>query len=210
MANKLSQRNKRSTDMKKLLIIDNYDSFTYTIKHYFESLHVMTEVIKNDDSRLMDLHKMNPSAIVLSPGPGNPDDSGLTLHIIKKYYKDFPILGICLGHQCIMQVFGGTIIHAPEVMHGKLSTLTHTGDGLFTDLPNHFNVMRYHSLVVDPTTIPPAFKVSAWTIGKGGEHIVMAFHHQTYPLFGIQYHPESILTEHGFEIFKHFLHYAKE
>jgi anthranilate synthase component 2 len=191
--------------MKKLVLIDNYDSFTYTIKNYFESLGISTVVIRNDDLCLRDLESLNPSHLLLSPGPGNPDDSGFTLEIIKNHYKHYPILGICLGHQCIMQAFGGNIIHAPEVMHGKLSKLTHTGDGLFTNLPNDFNVMRYHSLIVDWEKVPPEFKISGWTLDSLGRKIVMAFHHKTYPLFGIQYHPEAILTEHGLEIVRNFL-----
>ena len=191
--------------MKKLVIIDNYDSFTYTIKNYFESRRMLTVVIRNDNACLKDLESLNPSHLVFSPGPGNPDDSGFTMEIIKKYYKKYPMLGICLGHQCIMQAFGGNIIHAPEVMHGKLSKLTHTGDGLFTNLPNDFNVMRYHSLIVDPKKVPHEFKISGWTTDSLGRKIVMAFHHKTYPLFGIQYHPEAILTEHGLEIFSNFL-----
>ena len=191
--------------MRKLIIIDNYDSFTYTIKHYFETLKVSTEVIKNDDKRLKNVSDLHPTHIVLSPGPGHPDDAGYTIDVIKKYYKRYPILGICLGHQCIMQAFGGTIINADEIMHGKISKISHTGEGLFADLPNDFTVARYHSLVVDKDTIPAEFKLTGWTYDKAFKKVAMAFEHKKYPLFGVQYHPEAILTEHGYAQFKIFL-----
>jgi anthranilate synthase component 2 len=190
---------------KKLIIIDNYDSFTFTIKSYFQTLKIKTKVIKNDDKRIKKLESFEPTHIVLSPGPGNPDSAGYTLEAIKQYCKVYPMLGICLGHQSIIQAFGGRIIHADEIMHGKLSIISHASAGLFTGIPNNFNAARYHSLVADPQTMPTEFKVSGWTYDKRRRKIIMAFQHETYPLFGVQYHPEAVLTEHGYAVFENFL-----
>ncbi|MCD6039654.1 MAG: trpG [Gammaproteobacteria bacterium] len=193
---------------KKLIIIDHYDSFTYTIKNYFDTLGAFTEIIKNDDARLENLEKLTPAALVLSPGPGHPSETGYTLEIIKKYHAIYPMLGICLGHQSLAYAFGGRIMYAPEIMHGKQSKIFHTSEGLFAGLPNEFSATRYHSLVVDPATLPKEFKITAWAYDKVKTKIIMAFQHQTYPLFGIQYHPEAILTEHGYAVLKNFIdHY---
>lgn len=190
---------------KRLIIIDNYDSFTYTIKNYFVTLGITTEVIKNDDARLKNLEELAPNYIVLSPGPGNPDNTGYTIDIINKYHTTYSILGICLGHQSIIQAFGGTIIHATEIMHGKQSKISHTGLGLFAGIPNEFCATRYHSLIADPATIPKEFMVTGWTYDSTGAKVVMAIQHKTYPLFGIQYHPEAVLTEHGHAVLNNFL-----
>lgn len=189
----------------KLVLIDNYDSFTYTIKHYLEVLQVEVEVIKHLDCRLLTLEKLKPHAIILSPGPGNPNQAGFTLSIIQQYYQYFPFLGICLGHQCLVQAFGGTIIPASQVMHGKISDIFHTAQGLLTCLPTPFKATRYHSLIAALDSMPEALSITAWTYDKNGKKVVMACQHTSYPLFGIQYHPEAILTEHGLAVFKNFL-----
>ena len=191
--------------MQRLILIDNYDSFTYTIKNYLETLRVETVVIKNDDERLMKLEALDPTHILLSPGPGNPDEAGYTIEVIKKYHSFYPFLGVCLGHQCIIQAFGGKIVHADKVMHGKVSLMSHTSEGLFSGIAHPFKVTRYHSLVVDTKTMPDEFKLTGWTYDQTEKEVVMAFQHKKYPLFGVQYHPEAILTEHGYAVFQNFL-----
>jgi anthranilate synthase/aminodeoxychorismate synthase-like glutamine amidotransferase len=189
--------------MSQLLIIDNYDSFTYTINHYFNHLGKKTKIIKNDDDLLLHLNLGDYSHIVLSPGPGHPKESNHMLHVIEHYHPYLPILGICLGHQAIMHVFGGNVIHAPQIMHGKLSKIKHIGQGIFEQIPNGIRVTRYHSLAVDSTQLPPNFKITAWT--DDSEEVVMAFEHELYPLYGVQYHPEAIMTEYGYTLFQNFL-----
>jgi anthranilate synthase component 2 len=194
--------------VSKLLIIDNYDSFTFTINHYFNHLGKSTVVLKNDDLRLKNISRKDFSHIVLSPGPGHPINSGYTLEVINNYCKQFPILGVCLGHQAIIHAFGGRITHAPQVMHGKLSKIKHCKTGLFKNVPNRIQVARYHSLVVDKDYMPPQFKVTAWT--DDSFQVVMAFEHEIYPLYGVQYHPEAILTEHGYTVLKNFINVNHE
>jgi len=194
---------------KKLIIIDNYDSFTYTIKDYFDTLDIHTLVLKNDDEKVNTIEALQPDYIVLSPGPGNPNDAGYTLAVIKKYYKRYPILGVCLGHQCLVQEFGGNIIHATEIVHGKISTIFHNNEGLFANIPNQFNATRYHSLVADENTLPKQFKVTAWTYDAANAKVVMGLQHTLFPLFGVQYHPEAALTEYGHRVFQNFLNYKQ-
>ena len=179
-----------------LIIIDNYDSFTYTIKNYFETIKVPTDIIKNDDPILKKLDELDPTFLVLSPGPGNPSDAGLTLDVIKQHYTQYPILGICLGHQCIAQAFGGHVIHASEVMHGKQSTIYHAQQGLFKEIPKQFSATRYHSLMVDPIRFPQELEVTAWTYDKHNNKVIMGLEHRDYPLYGVQYHPEAAPGPH--------------
>lgn len=188
-----------------LIIIDNYDSFTYTIKNYFETLHVSTEIIKNDDPILKKLDELSPTFLVLSPGPGNPSDAGFTLDVIKQYYKRYPILGICLGHQCIADAFGGHVTHARDVMHGKQSIIYHQQKGLFKGIPEQFTATRYHSLQVDPACFPNELEITAWTYDNLNNKVIMALQHRAYPLYGVQYHPEAILTQHGLLLLQNFV-----
>jgi anthranilate synthase/aminodeoxychorismate synthase-like glutamine amidotransferase len=191
--------------MPKLLIIDNYDSFTYTIQNYFLHLGAMVDVIKNDDDYLLDLSHLHYTHVVLSPGPGGPDETGHTYKFIKAHYQHLPILGICLGHQAIAKIFGGVVTYAPKVMHGKLSEIYHTNQGLFHSIKSScFKVTRYHSLVVDEDSLPTDFEIHAWSYDDN-KKVIMAYKHKNLPLYGIQYHPEAILTEHGYTIFQNFL-----
>ncbi len=191
--------------MKRVLIIDHYDSFTYTIKSYFECLGALTQVVQFDDEHTEVIDLFRPSHLVLSPGPGAPDEVKPTLDLIHQYYTTYPILGICLGHQCIAQVFGGKVIQADCVMHGKQSIIYHQNAALFKDIPLSFSAIRYHSLVVEEQSLPDSLVTTAWTYDKSNARVVMALAHQHYPVFGIQYHPEAIMTAHGFVVLKNFL-----
>lgn len=191
----------------KLLIVDNYDSFTYTIKSYFDVLGVETLVLKNDNPQLANLEQLNPTHILLSPGYGTPNDAGYTMEIVLKYSTCYPILGVCLGHQSIAQAFGAKIIHAPEAIHGKVSFIFNDGCGLFKNIPNPFRATRYHSLVILPSSLPREFNISGWTTGGVNDDtpIIMAIQHKSLPLCAVQFHPESVLSEYGYEIFRNFL-----
>ncbi|STX28630.1 anthranilate synthase component II [Legionella beliardensis] len=185
-----------------LLLIDNYDSFTYNLVHYFQVLNQEVRVFKNNDLTITDIEQLSPSYLVISPGPKGPMDAGISLAVIAHFYQTIPILGICLGHQCLAQAFGATIIQAPQTVHGKTSTIMHHKRKLFHDLPNPFQAMRYHSLAVDVATLPPVFSIDAWA-----EDTIMAISHRQHPLFGLQFHPESILSEHGLQLLTNFLNY---
>lgn len=185
-----------------VLIIDNYDSFTYNLVQYFQCLHQSVQVFKNDAINLADIEQMKPDQIVISPGPNAPDDAGISLAVIEAFYESIPILGICLGHQCLAQAFGGNIIQAEEIMHGKTSQISHDNQGLFTNIPHNFRATRYHSLAVDPHTLPDCFTVNARTATT-----IMGISHRQYPLFGLQFHPEAILSEHGMHLLSNFIHY---
>lgn len=178
-----------------ILLIDNYDSFTYNLYQQIESLGAKVIVKKHDE----DISKLKPSKIVISPGPGRPEDAGISMKVIKKFYKSTPILGVCLGHQCIGEIFGSNIIQAKNILHGKTSDIFHTEDKLFHGLTNPVTVARYHSLVIDKT--PKDFSLTAWD--ENDE--IMAIHHNRYPLFGIQFHPESFLTTEGNKLMQNFL-----
>ena len=183
-----------------VLVIDNYDSFTYNLVQYLGELGAEPVVRRNDAVTLAEVRAMAPSHIVLSPGPGDPNDGGICLDLIRRFHTTTPILGVCLGHQCIGAAFGGRVDRAPRLMHGKTSRIYHYGQGIFHGLPSPFNATRYHSLVVyEP--LPDCLEVIAFT--DRGE--VMALQHKRFPVIGVQFHPESILTEHGKEILRNFL-----
>lgn len=184
-----------------ILLIDNYDSFTWNLYQYFCELGASVEVRRNDEIALADIAALAPEKIVISPGPCTPDESGVSLAVIRHYAGKLPILGVCLGHQAIAQVFGATIVRAAKVMHGKTSPVTHNGTGVFYGLNNPLTVTRYHSLVIDPPTLPACFEVTAWS--DSGE--IMGIRHREWDLEGVQFHPESILSEQGHQLLKNFL-----
>jgi anthranilate synthase/aminodeoxychorismate synthase-like glutamine amidotransferase len=184
-----------------LIMIDNYDSFTYILVQYFRQLGVEVEVYRNDAITIRKLEKLAPAGLVISPGPGNPDSAGMTLPVIEHFAGKVPLLGVCLGHQAIGQTFGGKVIRADRLMHGKTSPICHDGEGLFAGMLQPFMATRYHSLILDPLSQPTCLKITAWT--DQGE--IMGIRHQTLPLVGIQFHPESILTEKGLIILKNFV-----
>lgn len=184
-----------------ILLIDNYDSFTWNLYQYFCELGAQVEVRRNDELTLADIETLAPQKIVISPGPCTPDESGVSLAVIAHYAGKLPILGVCLGHQAIAQVFGATIVRAAKVMHGKTSPITHAGSGVFSGLNNPLTVTRYHSLVIDPTTLPDCFEVTAWS--ESDE--IMGIRHKAWDLEGVQFHPESILSEQGHQLLRNFL-----
>jgi len=188
-----------------LLIIDNYDSFTYNLYQYFCQLGVDVCVKRNDELAIADIEAMEPSHLVISPGPCTPNEAGISLEVIRHFAGQIPILGVCLGHQSIAQVFGASVIRANAVMHGKTSLVEHDHQGIFNRLPSPFTVTRYHSLVVDPQTLPDCLTVTATTTEPDGRQIIMGLKHRTLPIEGVQFHPESILTEHGHDLLANFL-----
>lgn len=183
-----------------LLIIDNYDSFTYNLVQYFQCLNQDVKVVYNDSIDIEGIKALSPSHLVLSPGPNSPTEAGISLEVIQHFYQSIPILGICLGHQCLASAFGGKIIRAPEILHGKTSKIIHHKQGLFEGLPNPFSAMRYHSLAVDAASLPDSFAIDAWA-----NDTIMAISHRQYPSYGLQFHPESILSEHGLAILQRFI-----
>lgn len=185
-----------------LLIIDNYDSFTWNLFQYFSELGAEVLVRRNDELTLAELAALNPRKIVISPGPCTPDEAGISLETIRRYAGRLPILGVCLGHQAIAQAFGATIVRAANVMHGKTSPITHNGSGVFRGLNNPLTVTRYHSLVIDPPTLPACFEVTAWSDTQE----IMGIRHREWDLEGVQFHPESILSEQGHQLLANFLH----
>tara|TARA_B100000700_G_scaffold299890_1_gene367407 strand:+ start:317 stop:901 length:585 start_codon:yes stop_codon:yes gene_type:complete len=188
-----------------LLLIDNFDSFTHNLARYFTELGANVEVVRNNALTLDDISRLAPSQLVISPGPCTPNEAGISLSAIEHFAGRIPILGVCLGHQAIGQVFGAKVVGAQEIKHGKVSALSHRNSGLFKDLPNPFNVTRYHSLVLDPTSLPSTINVDAWCETAQGTKEVMAISHASYPVWGVQYHPESLLTEHGHSVLEAFL-----
>ncbi|PIE41770.1 MAG: anthranilate/aminodeoxychorismate synthase component II [Gammaproteobacteria bacterium] len=189
-----------------LLMIDNYDSFTYNVVQYFGELGADVRVFRNDDITLEKIEQLNPDHIVISPGPCTPNEAGISMAAIKHFAGKKPILGICLGHQSIGQVFGGNVVRADQVMHGKTSPVYHQNQGVFTGLNNPFEATRYHSLVVDLQTLPDCLEITAWTQDEqGGVDKIMGMRHKTLPIQGVQFHPESILTEQGHQLLKNFL-----
>nr|YP_009398182.1 Anthranilate synthase component II [Thaumatella adunca]ARW67368.1 Anthranilate synthase component II [Thaumatella adunca] len=185
-----------------IIIIDNYDSFTQNLAQYIGELGHKIKIVRNDEISIIDIERINPTHIILSPGPGRPEKSGICLDIIKNYGKTIPILGICLGHQSIGYAYGGEIKELTKPMHGKISTIIHNKTDLFRDLPNSFQVSRYHSLIIDKNTFPKDLEITAWTL----DGTIMGCRHKIYKkLRGIQFHPESLWTEEGKYILKHFL-----
>lgn len=189
-----------------LLLIDNYDSFTYNLFHYLGELGEDVRVARNDQIGVDEALSFKPHSIVISPGPCDPDRAGICLDLITKAAGKVPLLGVCLGHQCIGQAYGGTIIRAPLPMHGKLSRIHHTGKSVFEGLEDGFEATRYHSLVVDRKTLPDALEITAET----DDGIIMGLQHKTHPVHGVQFHPESIASENGHALLKNFLRLAKE
>ena len=185
-----------------LLIIDNYDSFTYNLAQYFQCLGQEVLVYTHDDIDIQTIKQLAPNYLVISPGPKGPQETGVSLAAIKYFYREIPILGVCLGHQCLAYAFGAQIIQAPEIIHGKTSHITHCKQRLFSGLPTPFLAARYHSLAINIQTLPNCFAIDAWA-----DDTIMAISHREYPLYGIQFHPEAILTDHGLELLSNFLHY---
>ena len=184
-----------------LLMIDNYDSFTYNLVQYFAELGADVLVYRNDEITVEQIEKLNPQHLVVSPGPCTPNEAGISVAAIKHFAGKVPLLGVCLGHQSIGQAFGGRIIHAKTLMHGKTSQIRHNGNSVFTGLPSPFTATRYHSLVIERETLPDCLEVTAWT--DDGE--IMGVRHKTLPVHGVQFHPESILTEYGHDMLRNFL-----
>lgn len=184
-----------------ILVIDNYDSFTYNLVQLMGELGAELKVVRNDQVTLADVQTLRPTHIVISPGPGTPEDGGVSLEVIRVMGAATPILGVCLGHQCIGEAYGGIVTRAPRLMHGKTSMVYHRGDPLFTGVPNPFEATRYHSLIVQEDTLPESLKVIAFT--DSGE--IMAMRHREHPVVGVQFHPESILTTYGARILRNFL-----
>lgn len=189
-----------------LLMIDNYDSFTYNVVQYLAELGAEVKVVRNDEVSLADIDKMQPERIVISPGPCTPNEAGISLSVLEHYSGKLPLLGVCLGHQSIGQHFGGDVVRARQAMHGKTSPIFHDGEGVFKGLPSPFTATRYHSLVVAEDTLPENLEISAWTCDDAGEREeIMGLRHQDYQVEGVQFHPESILSEHGHALLQNFL-----
>ncbi|ASO08788.1 aminodeoxychorismate synthase component 2 [Salmonella enterica] len=184
-----------------ILLIDNYDSFTWNLYQYFCELGAEVQVRRNDALTLARIDALNPQKIVISPGPCTPDDAGISLAVIRHYAGRIPMLGVCLGHQAMAQAFGATVVRAAKVMHGKTSPITHNGQGVFRGLPSPLTVTRYHSLIVDPATLPECFEITAWSETQE----IMGIRHREWDLEGVQFHPESILSEHGHALLENFL-----
>lgn len=190
----------------KLLMIDNFDSFTYNLVQYFGELGAEIEVVRNDAVTVAEIRARAPHALVISPGPGNPDSAGITLAAIEQFAGKIPMLGVCLGYQALAQAFGGKVVAAPELMHGKTSFIHHDNQGLFAGIKNPFLAARYHSLAVAPESLPACLQITAAT----DTGVIMGLAHRALPLAGVQFHPEAILTEHGKELLRNFLrHYVR-
>ncbi len=189
-----------------LLMIDNYDSFTYNLVQYFGELGVDVNVVRNDQITISEIDKLQPDYIVISPGPCTPSQAGISVEIIQKFVGKIPILGVCLGHQSIGQAFKGQIVHAKKIMHGKTSQIYHNNQGVFKALNNPFIATRYHSLVVADNNLPTELEVTAWTQTENGQRDeIMGLRHKNFAIQGVQFHPESILTQHGHDLLQNFL-----
>lgn len=184
-----------------ILVIDNYDSFTYNLVQFLGEMGADLQVVRNDLLTIADIRAMEPTHIVISPGPGTPDDGGVSLDVLRELGETIPVLGVCLGHQCIGQAYGGVVLRAPHVMHGKTSMIYHDNDEMFAGMPNPFEATRYHSLVVEEKSLPDVLRVTART--EDGE--IMGLRHREYPVYGVQFHPESILTTYGPRLLRNFL-----
>ncbi len=187
--------------MADILVIDNYDSFVYNLVQYLGQLGANPIVKRNDEVSLAEIDAMNPDGILISPGPGTPDDAGVSRELILDSLGKRPVFGVCLGHQCIGEVFGGTVSRAPDVMHGKTSMITHTDTGVFADLPSPLEATRYHSLIVERDSVPDVLEITA----ESSDGLVMGLRHKEYDVEGVQFHPESILTQSGHDLISNFL-----
>ena len=189
-----------------ILMIDNYDSFTYNLVQYLGELKADVKVVRNDEITLSDIETLAPEGIIISPGPCTPNEAGISLEVITQFSGQLPLFGVCLGHQSIGQAFGGNIIRAKEIMHGKTSMMHHTGKGVFSNLENPFEATRYHSLVIEKESLPDCLEVTAWTENEEGElDEIMGVQHKDFAIEGVQFHPESILTQHGHKMLQNFL-----
>lgn len=189
-----------------LLMVDNYDSFTFNLVQYLQELGAEVRVERNDALTVDEIAKLAPSRIVISPGPCTPNEAGVSLELIRRLGPSTPIFGVCLGHQALGQVYGGDVVRAGRIMHGKTSAIRHQGKGVFAGLPDGFEATRYHSLVVEKTTLPDCLEVTAWTENEDGSmEEIMGLRHREHPVEGVQFHPESILTQHGHALLKNFL-----
>jgi anthranilate synthase component 2 len=190
----------------RLVMVDNYDSFTYNLVQYFGELGAEVVVVRNDEVSVDDIVALRPDKIVISPGPCTPKEAGISVETIHRYAGKYPILGVCLGHQSIGYAFGGNIIHAKQIMHGKVSQVYHQNLGVFKGLSNPFTATRYHSLVIEQSSLPECLEVTAWTLDENGNiDEIMGVRHKTLDIEGVQFHPESILTEHGHDMLRNFL-----
>ena len=189
-----------------LLMIDNYDSFTFNLVQYLQMLGAEVKVVRNDAMSVDEIAAQRPAGIVISPGPCTPNEAGVSLEVIRQLGPSIPLFGVCLGHQAIGQIYGGDVIRASNIMHGKVSPIRHEGKGVFAGLPDRYEATRYHSLVVDKNTLPAALEITAWTENPDGSmEEIMGLRHREYPVEGVQFHPESILTQHGHALMKNFL-----
>jgi anthranilate synthase component 2 len=189
-----------------LLMIDNYDSFTWNLVQYLQALGAEVKVVRNDELSVAQIEALAPERIVISPGPCTPNEAGVSLQVIRELGTRVPILGVCLGHQSIGQAYGGDVVRAGRIMHGKTSAIRHEGKGVFAGLPDAYEATRYHSLVVDKATLPDVLEMTAWTQNADGSvEEIMGLRHREHPVEGVQFHPESILTEHGHALLKNFL-----
>ena len=187
-----------------ILLIDNYDSFVYNLARYFEQIGREVTVARNDELKLSEISGLKPEALVISPGPCDPGKAGISIDVVREFGHSIPLLGVCLGHQCIGEALGGKIVRAVEPMHGRTSQIRHNGTGVFTGIPNPFTATRYHSLIVDSANLPDCFEITART----EDEVIMGITHKALPIIGLQFHPESILTEYGYELLKNFLSIA--
>lgn len=189
-----------------ILMIDNYDSFTFNIVQYMCELGANLKVVRNDEITIKEIEKMKPSQIVISPGPCTPNEAGISVDVIRRFHASIPILGVCLGHQSIAQAFGGRVIRAKRVMHGKVSSIYHNNIGVFETLDQGFTATRYHSLVIEKSTLPSCLEITAWCLADDGDfEEIMGIRHKEFPIQGVQFHPESILTEHGHKLLENFI-----
>jgi anthranilate synthase/aminodeoxychorismate synthase-like glutamine amidotransferase len=188
-----------------VFVLDNYDSFTYNLVQYFGELGAKVEVRRNDRVKIADIEAMQPEHIVVSPGPCTPQEAGISIELIRHFAGKVPILGVCLGHQAIGEAFGGKVVRAPHLMHGKTSAVTHDGKSIFHGLPTPMTATRYHSLIVEEKNLPSELEVSAWTTEKDGTRTIMGLRHKKFEVEGVQFHPESVLTDEGKKLVKNFL-----
>lgn len=187
-------------------MLDNYDSFTYNLVQYLQTLGADVKVVRNDELTVAGIDALDPSGIVISPGPCTPNEAGVSVELIRELGHRIPVFGVCLGHQSIGQAYGGDVVRAGRIMHGKTSRIRHEGKGVFADLPDAYEATRYHSLVVDRNTLPDSLEVTAWTEYEDGSfEEIMGLRHREFPVEGVQFHPESILTEHGHALLRNFL-----